>query len=358
MIIPNPWLTNLLQGKTRQFVCDKTRINEIVHFRYPVFPEVTVDTQIVLLQKGAPTPNWNAQVSIVAALPPGRDPSISGDSAKIQHQQAKWQRLNGGTINIFLHPEEEALAAKLLKGGKVLADLCDINVGIKPYQTGKGTPPQTREIVEARPFDSSEAITELHRKYLRGSDIARYLIAPIESRYLKFGRWLAEPRGAANFDSPEKLFMRQTGDSLVAALDTKQHLCLNNMHVLVPKAQAPQASYLLGVINSQLLNWYYQTLNPEIGEALAEVKRTNVARLPIRTLDLTKPDEKKQYDRMVQLVEAMLSTQQQLTTAANENDRAYYQSKAAGLDRQIDELTCDLYGLTAAERTLIQAPGT
>ena len=48
----------------------------------------------------------------------------------------------------------------------------------------------------------------------------------------------------------------------------------------------------------------------------------------------------------------------QQLAAAHETDRTYYENKAAGLDRQIDELTCDLYGLTAAERTLIQAPGT
>ncbi len=58
---------------------------------------------------------------------------------------------------------------------------------------------------------------------------------------------------------------------------------------------------------------------------------------------------------MVQLVEAMLSTQQQLAAAVNENDRTYYEGKAAGLDRQIDELTYDLYGLTAEERALVSA---
>lgn len=49
----------------------------------------------------------------------------------------------------------------------------------------------------------------------------------------------------------------------------------------------------------------------------------------------------------------MLSTQQQLTAAANETDRTYYENKAAGLDRQIDELTCDFYGLTPEERDLV-----
>ena len=56
---------------------------------------------------------------------------------------------------------------------------------------------------------------------------------------------------------------------------------------------------------------------------------------------------------MVQLVEAMLSTQQQLAAAAHETDRTHYENKAAGLDRQIDELTCDLYGLTPKERALV-----
>lgn len=58
---------------------------------------------------------------------------------------------------------------------------------------------------------------------------------------------------------------------------------------------------------------------------------------------------------MVRLIEAMLPTQQQLATAANENDRTYYQQKAAGLDRQIDELTCDLYGLTNVEKELVRS---
>ena len=58
---------------------------------------------------------------------------------------------------------------------------------------------------------------------------------------------------------------------------------------------------------------------------------------------------------MVQFIELTLTTQQQLTAAhANEHDRTYLENKAAGLDRQIDELTYDLYGLTPEERALVQ----
>ena len=47
-------------------------------------------------------------------------------------------------------------------------------------------------------------------------------------------------------------------------------------------------------------------------------------------------------------------TQQQLAAESNEHDRTYLENKAAGLDRQIDELTYDLYGLTPEERDLVQ----
>ena len=67
----------------------------------------------------------------------------------------------------------------------------DINVGIKAYQVGKGKPPQTKERVEQRIYDSSEPQDSLYRRYLRRSDIGRYKVIPLKQRYLKFGPWLA-----------------------------------------------------------------------------------------------------------------------------------------------------------------------
>jgi hypothetical protein len=100
--------------------------------------------------------------------------------------------------------------------------------------------------------------------------------------------------------------MRQTGDSLVAALDENKYLCLNNLHVLVPKVKKMDARYILGVLNSKLLNWYYQSLNPEAGEALAEVKRTNVAALPIRDIDFSKRNDCREHDTLVRMVNKLL----------------------------------------------------
>jgi hypothetical protein len=211
--------------------------------------------------------------------------------------------------------------------------------------------------VASRPFDSSSKLGAAYRRYLRGADIGRYRIAPVESRFLKYGPWLAEPRPAAHFDAPEKLLMRQTGDGLVAAYDDAQFLCLNNMHVLVPKSDRTPTKYSLGVLNSRLLNWYYRTLNPEVGEALAEVKKTNVAALPIHPIDLSNKKDRSAHDRVVALVDRMLSLHKSLAAAQSPTDKEPIQRQIDSTDRQIDRLVYDLYGLTDDEVKIVeQAP--
>jgi hypothetical protein len=353
MIIPNPWLTNLKQDKLRRLVLGSAVVREIVHFKFPVFPKVVVDTEIVLLEKCSPG-DRQALVSSVVSL----DAFIAGPDSpgyeRIIHQQSKWKAANGAPINIFASPREEALVAKIKRDTTPLERSCIINVGIKPYQTGKGIPQQTRNTVDERPFDSDHQASPLHMPYLRGRDIGRYRIAPLESRYLKYGPWLAEPRPAAKFDAKEKIVMRQTGDSLVAALDTQQFLCLNNMHVLVPRDATYSSQFLLGVINSQLMNWFYHSMNPEVGEALAEVKKTNVALLPIRIIDPANKSDQAAHDRMVSLVETMLALHPQRAAARTPHEQSALDRQIAATDRQIDRLVYDLYGLTDEEIALVE----
>jgi type I restriction-modification system DNA methylase subunit len=353
MIIPNPWLTNLLQTNTRRFVVENSRVLEIVHFKFPVFPKVTVDTQIVLLQNLGPN-GWIAKAIVVDSVRAFTQQNDSDGIQIIQHKQRKWRALKGSVINIFLSAAEESLARKCQRRSTPLEELCTINVGIKPYQVGKGTPPQTRKIVDARIFDGRRRVDKTYRRYLRGSDIGRYRIAPEELRYLSFGPWLAEPRPAADFDAPVKIVMRQTGDSLVAALDTDGYLCLNNMHVLVPRGIEPASNFILGVVNSRLLNWYYRTLNPEVGEALAEVKKSNVAQLPIRVPNFKQNKDRSAHDRMVRLVGEMLTLNQKVDAARTDHAKATLQRQIAAIDRQIDRLVYDLYGLSDREIAIVE----
>ncbi|OFX42737.1 MAG: hypothetical protein A2046_11140 [Bacteroidetes bacterium GWA2_30_7] len=344
MIIPNPWLTNLLQKNIRKFVFENTIVDEIVHFKKPVFEQATVDTEIVLLTKNQ---NKNNQINIVVVE---KDKSLLLDNhINIKHKQKEWITENGNAINIFLSETDKILFNKILKNTKPLEEYFSINVGIKPYQVGKGKPKQTRADVDNRVFDSDKPENDLYRKYLRGSDIHQYSTIPLKERYLKFGEWLAEPRLSANFDAEIKIFMRQTGDSLIGTLDTKQFLCLNNMHVLVPKDEfSRQCKYFLGIINSKLMNWYYQTINPEKGEALAEVKKSNVAKLP-----MLYSSEQKQLE-IIKFVDKLLQLNEEIQTIKLQSKIEQFKQHIEHCEDSINKKVYEIYELTKEEIEIVE----
>ncbi|MBW2211346.1 MAG: hypothetical protein JRG67_09910 [Deltaproteobacteria bacterium] len=125
------------------------------------------------------------------------------------------------------------------------------------------------------------------------------------------------------------------------------------MHVVVLREEMPCPSYVLGIINSSLLNWYYQTLNPEVGEALAEVKRANVAKLPISLPDLSNPSERADHDELVALVDKMLALQSQSEGARTSHGTARKQRDIRMLDAKIDEAVYRIYGLSGEEISII-----
>jgi hypothetical protein len=309
-----------------------------------VFPKATVDTEIVLLTNIQATKN-TAKVTIVE-----KGSSLRLDKHKIiSHNQDEWTAAKGDVVNIFQTAKEKKLSKKILKDTTKLDEYFMINVGIKPYQAGKGKPKQTKKDVTNRVFDSDKKKNNLYRAYLRGVDINRYVIQPIKDRYIKFGDWLAEPRPAVNFDADVKIFIRQTGDSLIGTIDTKQYLCLNNMHVLVPRAAIKcNIKYFLGIINSRLLNWYYQNINPEKGEALAEVKKTNIAQLPIK-IAATKIQHK-----IVELVDHLLQLNKEKPETKLQTDLSRIETKITYCEDKINSLVYELYGLTEEEIKIVE----
>lgn len=57
---------------------------------------------------------------------------------------------------------------------------------------------------------------------------------------------------------------------------------------------------------------------------------------------------------MVSLVEQMLEAKKHLSAAKTDRDRNYWQGKCEHLDREIDRLVYELYGLTAEEIGIVE----
>ena len=175
----------------------------------------------------------------------------------------------------------------------------------------------------------------------------RYVILWRNDYWIKFGDWLAEPRYSASYDLP-KIIIRQTGDSLIATYDPDKFIVRDNLYTIVNINENINILYILGLLNSKFLNWYYQNIiNNERGEALAQVKRGHIAILPIAVSN-------EFSDTLVSLVDQMLSAQKECRSAKSDSDKKLYEQKISMLDKKIDDLVYKLYGLTAEEIKIVE----
>jgi hypothetical protein len=79
-----------------------------------------------------------------------------------------------------------------------------------------------------------------------------------------------------------------------------------------------------------------------------------VSKLSIRRINFSNPADKARHDRMVQLVEQMLTLNKQLAAANTGHDTTFIQRQIDATDRQIDRLVYDLYGLTEEEIAVVE----
>jgi adenine-specific DNA-methyltransferase len=93
-----------------------------------------------------------------------------------------------------------------------------------------------------------------------------------------------------------KIMIRQTGDSIIAAVDYDRLYHLNNTHSLAPIGASVSLLYLCAVLNSRLMNRYYHLISLEKGRAMAQTDIETVDLIPIREVD----------EGTVQLLEALV----------------------------------------------------
>lgn len=346
-IVPSPWLYMSSYTDFRKSLLRNYKLKELILFRQPVFSEVTVETCIELMENA-------------------KDPE-----AKIRFLEIKDEStsLNGKIYyldqsSVLKEPESnlcqsgdsviQDLFLRIERNSKKLGDLTHIVCGLTPYRKGKGKPHQTKEVVDNKAFDADSKVDETYRQYLMGRDFHRYCWQNEKERWISYGDWLAEPRYAAPFNDAIKIVIRQTADSIIAQLDIYKYLSLKNVHNLRINHDKLSYNYLLGLLNSKLISWWYQKLIPEKGRVFAEVKVVNLKKIPIRIIDFDDSTDVALHDRMASLVDQMLSLHKQLKEARTPHEQTALQRQIEATDRQIDALVYELYELTEEEIKIVE----
>jgi hypothetical protein len=116
---------------------------------------------------------------------------------------------------------------------------------------------------------------------------------------------------------------------------------------------------LTAIINSTLMRFLYRLLYDALAMSggYLRFQPPQVRRLPIRAFDPSDPVDEARNADMIAKVNAMLEAKNRLTHAKTDRDKTFYENKCAALDRQIDRLVYDLYGLTEAEIQTVERQG-
>jgi hypothetical protein len=157
------------------------------------------------------------------------------------------------------------------------------------------------------------------------------------------------------FECDEKIFFRRVGESIVATLDRERFYALNTLVVITPRALGEhKLTYVLGLFNSRLLNFYYLTFLKSTKRTFSEIQARQVGQLPLRTIDFDDPVDAARHDKMVALVERMLELHKKLAAASVPADKTLYQRQIDATDAQIDALVYELYGLAEDEIRIVE----
>jgi hypothetical protein len=112
--------------------------------------------------------------------------------------------------------------------------------------------------------------------------------------------------------------------------------------------------YILACLNSRLLEWFIRQTATRMQGGYYSFESRFIRHLPIRGIDLSDPADKARHDRMVALVELMLSLNKQLAAANTGHEKTALQRQIDATDRQIDQLVYELYGLTDEEIRIVE----
>jgi hypothetical protein len=115
--------------------------------------------------------------------------------------------------------------------------------------------------------------------------------------------------------------------------------------------------FVLGLLNSKLLFWCLRQVSNVFRGGWITCTKQYFGELPIISLDLSKSTDRARHDLLVGLVAKLLTWVPKLRAAKTDAERQTLQNAVTATDQQIDTLVYELYGLTEAEKRLVEGEG-
>ena len=348
-IVPDTYLNLGFTKSLRTFLLSQTKLREIVSLPAEIFPNTTVDTTLLFTEKAKFVPSFHeCSVQVKTFDKKCKIDMISNPKRTFVVSTDVWHRNNAFLVHA--EPTEINLISRIASLHHPLSDYADLFYGIKVYQVGKGSPPQTENIRDTKPFTSNRREDVSFLPMLDGKHIGRYMLLWNRNNWVKYGPWLAEPRKPEKYQGEKLLIRKIVGKTLIATYFPETSYCNTLLYVLKRNPRIDLAYYyLLGILNSIFMGWYYRKkFQISDSDTFPQIMIRDILQFPI-----PKPDKSK-HDKMVKLVERMLDLHKKLAEAKVPDEKTKLQRQISAADSAIDKLVYDLYDLTDEEIKIIE----
>ncbi len=172
-------------------------------------------------------------------------------------------------------------------------------------------------------------------KILTGSDVIKYTYYKLS--YISQSVLLAFSK-EKRFFTKERILLRETGSSLTAVYLGDETIYSNRSlySILITKPEL-KTKYVLALLNSSLLQWYYATMFKGDTELFPKIRIAQAKQLPIFKASL------EQQQPIIELVDRVL-----------EKKRSNPNANTLALEQEIDKMVYELYNLTDEEIGVIE----
>ncbi len=328
-IIPDRLLLNTQCKDLRGWLLNEKQIIEMTSFNESVFDSAVVDN-IILVYKNCL--NNYETITVKYNISPLELSLIEGVKVPIGY----YNDSSNKQFDLNFDLDKSNLMNKIKNNTKLLGDIAEIKDGII-----QGKIPDVLFL--------KNKVNNSCKKILFGKDINRYELnyhdnwvdyRPDEMMNLevkrrgegvRHGLWLRTPE----IFEREKILTRQTADEIIATFDDENYYYANTLHGTTITNTNFDKFYVLAIMNSKLITWYYRSSTAEEGKVFAQIKIALLKLLPIKNIS------KKEQQPYIDLVDKIL-------------DKKKKDEATTILENQLDNMIYELYGLNDDEIKMIE----
>jgi hypothetical protein len=326
--VPDSFLLGRYFSKIRGYILKSNEIVQISWLPYKIF-DATVGYSVIYTFKRQPTVNLKHGISARLV----KSNSDISDKKYIQfiYPQSYFMHLKYNRFRLFFDQDTKSIITKIEENTEELGSIVKFSSGLIA-KNGQDT-----------------IISNIQKNNLwkpgiiSGSEIKRYVIQPQGNFILYEKNSIKSGFECVNYFE-KKLFMRQTGDSLICAIDDRGLLALNNIHIGNHVNDSYYLTFIVAIINSRLMDFFYRSISLETGRTMAQTDIETVETLPIKKVSV---DKQKIFSELVDQIISLEDTE----SFASDKEK---QKIAVGLEGQIDSMVYGLYGIKAEEIEIIE----